>query len=276
MKSIKGAGLSAMSLQQRLAWIEMRRRESVLGSCHRSTKSILTGVKCWEDFMARTLPEQPAYPPTLCMVQTWATQFSNPKSFGNYLGHLRTACQLRQMPHEVLNRREIKRAKDAIGKRNPKQPRRPLFVRRKILEKIVEWCGQSDRFMIYAKLFIFTYAFMLRLPSEALPAIKGGQNVHSSLTKQGDKMVAMASCHFTNALQHLLYCIRFSRSQGGRTANTSQRFRGVVGVRQAPRRAQYMRCQVSSKALSRDSNCSANSTPTKSQPSYAWRYQHSK
>lgn len=38
---------------------------------------------------------------------------------------------------------------------------------------ISKWCSQNDRYRRHSLLFLFAYAFLLRLPSEALPVVVG-------------------------------------------------------------------------------------------------------
>ena len=65
--------------------------------------------------------------------------------------------------------------------------------------------------MIFAKLFILTYAFLLRMPSEALPGTKGGDGSQSCLTVQGDKLVIASVCDAA----HLSLCSCLRGTEAG-------------------------------------------------------------
>ncbi len=70
---------------------------------------------------------------------------------------------------QVFEETSLVRAKNAIRKRNGFRQRKLLWIKRVLLEKIVSWCEENGRFKEYALLFIISYAFLLRLPAEALP-----------------------------------------------------------------------------------------------------------
>ena len=84
---------------------------------------------------------------------------------------------------------DVKRAKLAISKRGGFAPRERKFIKKELLVRIVNWCVENEKWLLYAKLFVFTYAFLLRLPSEALPATAGSQDSQSSLEICGDDIV---------------------------------------------------------------------------------------
>ena len=58
-----------------------------------------------------------------------------------------------------------------------------------LLERIVKWCSERPSWGMYAKLFVLAYAFLLRLPSEALPVTLGQHSGPCSLFLEGDKIV---------------------------------------------------------------------------------------
>ena len=55
---------------------------------------------------------------------------------------------------------------------------------------MLDYAEAHEEFKPYAFLYLFTYVFLLRLPSEALPAIAGGPGIegHSVLECRGDKI----------------------------------------------------------------------------------------
>ena len=61
-----------------------------------------------------------------------------------------------------------------------------------LLEKIVEWCDTRPSFKAYGMLYLAAYAFLLRLPSEALPmrsASPESPDGQSVLRSEGDRVV---------------------------------------------------------------------------------------
>jgi len=72
------------------------------------------------------------------------------------------------------------------------------MVRRKALhvlwprgqvERLVSACTTRPELARYGTLFLLAYAFLLRLPSEALPAVCGKGGGQSSLYRDGDTLV---------------------------------------------------------------------------------------
>ena len=49
---------------------------------------------------------------------------------------------------------------------------------RKVLVRIMAWCGERPALAKFAALFLITYVFLLRLPSEALTLIIGPKGLH--------------------------------------------------------------------------------------------------
>ena len=56
---------------------------------------------------------------------------------------------------------------------------------REKLERIVMFCAGHPELKVYSWLFIVTYAFLLRLPSEALHIMTGDGDSQARLTRHG-------------------------------------------------------------------------------------------
>ena len=67
----------------------------------------------------------------------------------------------------------LARARVAISKAQNFQPRGKMWIGRLLVEQIVDWCDQRLEYRRFGYLFLLAYTFLLRLPSEALPASKG-------------------------------------------------------------------------------------------------------
>jgi hypothetical protein len=75
---------------------------------------------------------------------------------------------------EVFQHPSLKRAKDAIAKRRLWQPRVVRFVQLPMIQGIVESIVMWTELRVMAMLFLASYIFMLRVPSEALPMAAHG------------------------------------------------------------------------------------------------------
>ena len=64
-----------------------------------------------------------------------------------------------------------------------------MWVRRLLIERILQWCAENEKFCRHALLFLVTYAFLLRLPSEALPISVGKGSGPAALYREGDTLV---------------------------------------------------------------------------------------
>ena len=114
-------------------------------------------------------------PPVLTMILTWSTVFRSEGTFANYLGYVKTACMIKGASVSVFNEPAITRCKVATKKRCISDQRPKMWIQLNMLEKIVSWSIQQVEEVVkkYALLFVTTYVFLLRLPSEALPIRAG-------------------------------------------------------------------------------------------------------
>ena len=123
-RALKRLELQNMTSEQRRAWSEEARVDAILGSCRLSLNSFKCGVRCWSAFLGRysfwlyrflrplfvlcTLAdalrkEKPKVylPPSLEELLAWTTLFRSPGTLSNYLGYLRTACMLANVPTQA-------------------------------------------------------------------------------------------------------------------------------------------------------------------------------
>ena len=135
------------------------------------------------------------FPPTADELVIWSRLFRCHGTFSNYLGHTKLACQLLGESVSAFDSPDVKRAKASVKKRDGFMERHKRFITHAMVEKIVTHAkingGASDK--VGAMLFLATYVFMLRLPSEALPMAKKrngslGQAQHSALYLDGDEL----------------------------------------------------------------------------------------
>ena len=170
--------------------------DALLGSCPASHASLKSGAKCWASFAQRVLGRTSReFPPTADELVAWSRLFSCHGTFMNYVGHTRLACQLIGASEEAFDSPLVKRAKASVKKRSEHIARVKHFITHDMVEKMVVWAETafdvSDN--VWAMLFLATYTFLLRLPSEALPmAMKSsgshGNEQHSALYLEGDEL----------------------------------------------------------------------------------------
>ena len=154
----------------RALWIEEARVAALLGGCRRSLNSFRSGLRCWMEYAGVVLRLRGReLPPPLNGLLAWSTLFRNHNTFSNYLGHVRLGCELIGVSTQVFNDRTLGRAKASIRKCGGFVPRPRMFLRRTVLEKILEHCALAGEPRALGMLFLCTYVFLLRLPSEALP-----------------------------------------------------------------------------------------------------------
>lgn len=64
-----------------------------------------------------------------------------------------------------------------------------MWIQRVVLEKLLELAATRKKFKQYGLLFLLAYAFLLRLPSEALPVVTGLVTGQASLFREGETLV---------------------------------------------------------------------------------------
>ena len=99
-------------------------------------------------------------------------------TFSNYLGYLRVGCLIDEVTTVAFDDPAVRRSKSSVKKRRNFKKRPKLFVRRPVIHKIMQSCLVNESFEEdYGMLYLITYVFLLRVPSEALPIVRGGDGV---------------------------------------------------------------------------------------------------
>ena len=87
----------------------------------------------------------------------------------------------------------LKKAKASVAAAGNFTRRERMFVSRQKVEDMLVWTDANEELRSYALLFLLSYSFLLRTPSEALPAISGinGRELGSNsvLFRSGDQLV---------------------------------------------------------------------------------------
>ena len=176
-KVLKRLGGQLQTNEEREAWRKKSRVAAILGSCPRSRPSVKSGCGSWLEYVVTVhgadATEDMAFPPKMNDLLGWSLLFRCPATFCNYLSYVRKMCQLRDVPGPPTDDARLKAAILAISKRGEFTPRRKFFVDR---EKVANIVGLAERHladMDFAMLALFTYAFLLRLPSEVRVLSRG-------------------------------------------------------------------------------------------------------
>ena len=191
--TLKSIQLDKMDSAARNKWLREAKLDSIVSSCRLSLPSVRSGIRCFAAFMAAAYPDrQLIFPPSLeCLLQ-WSALFRCKNTFANYLGYLRTACLLVDEPTEVLDHPAIKRAKLSTEKSSRFAPRPKLWIQQAVVERLVLLSEQHVQWKPFARLWVLAYAFLCRVPSEALPIVAGksraSENAACRLVIEGTKI----------------------------------------------------------------------------------------
>lgn len=172
--------------EERRLWAERAKIAAILGACPKSQKSLISGLRHWCEFVAVAYGNESkvsvayilchdrgsaflvtlymqAFPPRLDMVLAWSTTFRCAGTFGNYLGYLRTACLASSFEPPPQDHPGLRRAMQAIVKKQFFSSRPRLAICRTLLRNML--AHEPDK--RNAALWLAAYTWLLRLPSEA-------------------------------------------------------------------------------------------------------------
>ena len=177
----------------RVAWMANARIAAIAGCCPKSHESVFSGLRCWVAFAQEMLGcTGNEFPPSVDGLLAWSCTFRNKGTFANYLNHVRFGCEILGVSTEVFSCRVVKRAGIAIDKRRQFVPRKRLFIVLALVRKLVKLAvdlGQEPEAMLY----LASYVFLLRVPSEGLPMVAGGVGVdpgeHSVISVESDCII---------------------------------------------------------------------------------------
>jgi hypothetical protein len=159
------------------AFVQKAALDAILGACPKSMNSVRCGIRCYVAYAQAMQPEGYRYfPPKLDILLSWSTLFRSEGTWANYIGYVRTACILIKAPVDVFSDPAMRRAKIAIRKRCLFTSRKTMFLQVDLVRKILRWALKPENlnYRAHAFLYLISYIFLLRLPSEALP-LKGGR-----------------------------------------------------------------------------------------------------
>ena len=174
LKRLRDKGLDASETNK---WAKKARAAAIVGSCPKSHPSVLSGLRCYEIFARTVLHlEKREFPPTLDSLLAWSALFRHPKTFGNYLNYVRLGCELLGCCTLVFDSKALGRAKKAIEKRRQFVPRKKMFLRLHMVRRLLHLTRSEGhpKYRLAVMMFLTTYVFLLRLPSECLPIVVSG------------------------------------------------------------------------------------------------------
>ena len=178
------------------SWHDRARVEALCGSSQRSLREVASVLRCWSAFAISVLNINGSdlLPPTVDGLLLWSRTFAVKATFSNYLGKLRLVCEILRLSTASFDHRSLARAKATI-QAVCSAPRLKHFARRSTVAELVK-LARMEGDLASAMLYVVAYAFLLRVPSEALPLVLGGsgvvvggklpEGVHSCLCMDGD------------------------------------------------------------------------------------------
>ena len=172
-KTIDQLHVELASQSARDEWLAGARTDAILGGCAGSIDSVKSGNRCFQAFALKVLGKTTGFlPPSLDELLAYSVTFRCDETFSNYLTHLKIGCMLESKPIEVFKEGALKRAKNAIRKRRGFRKRSKMFIQHDVVRKLMVQCDVDDVNLQWGMLFLITYVFLLRLPSEAGIAVK--------------------------------------------------------------------------------------------------------
>ena len=171
-------GVAVMSPCERRRFITRARLDAAFGNCPRSVQSWASAVHWWLRFSKSVLGRDSPFPISAEDLQVASALFRFSGTFANYCGHWCTASELLSVSTAAFGERSVKRARQGIAKRCLAFPRIKRYVQHDLLVRVVgaslSGAMSASVRRDVAMLMCFGYAFLLRLPSEGLPAVFDG------------------------------------------------------------------------------------------------------
>ena len=160
--------------EARKIWCDRARIAAILGSCADSLPSVRSGCRCYYAFAEKVLrkPSARCLPPSVDDLLAWSCTFRCAETFGNYLSYVKVGTLLAGKNAEVFRDNVLARAKKSIKKRACFSRRERLFLQLDVVRQLLNACGGHGVDLTWGMLYLFSYTFLLRLPSEALPVVR--------------------------------------------------------------------------------------------------------
>ena len=154
--------------QDRLVWAAKARIHAIIGGCQASLPSVKSGLRCYSAFARRVLHKSGiGLPPTIDDLLAFSGCFRSAGTFSNYVSYVKVGCLLVGADTSAFYNTALQRAKRSIEKRFGFKKRPKMFVQQNRIKDIMVLCDVEDVDLSWGMLFLVTYVFLLRLPSEA-------------------------------------------------------------------------------------------------------------
>ena len=156
----------------RTEWLSKARACALAGSCPKSHPSVISGLRCYQRFADKVLGHcDDELPPKIDELLAWSTLFRCSKTFGNSLNYVRLGCELVNVATTVFDdgAKMLQRAKRAIEKKRKFIARGQMFLRLEVVKELLALADGIEPWRPLAMLFLTSYVFLLRVPSEGLP-----------------------------------------------------------------------------------------------------------
>lgn len=110
-------------------------------------------------------------PPRVELLVAWSRLFKSAATYANYVGYVRTGCYVAGVSAAATYDERVARAKIALQKAHGDR-RAKKFIQMDMVQRLVQAAtAQGD--VESAMLYLASYAFLLRVPSEAIPMTTG-------------------------------------------------------------------------------------------------------
>ena len=113
------------------------------------------------------------FPPSLNVLLAWSLLFRSGGTLRNYFAFVKTGCLVCGVSTEVFDHPALIKARATCDKLGGFKKRAPLWLQRAHVEMLVLQSKTRPELHAYAMLFLLAYAFLLRVPSEAIPVMAG-------------------------------------------------------------------------------------------------------
>lgn len=176
-------------------WVEQAVQQAVLRSAPGAVVSAKSALRGWAAFADSFLHASGRHlPPTERGLTAWSQCFRRKDTFCNYVSYLRLGCDILSISAEGMDGPFLKRAKGALKKRED-APKETRFIRKDPLRKLMQVAaGEQDT--TAGTLYLAAYSLMLRVPSEGLRLVVGGDplvplspRVHSAVAVVDDELL---------------------------------------------------------------------------------------
>lgn len=160
-----------------------------MGSDFVCCSTVVAGVRHWLKYI-RTIycseeeQERHAFPPSMQNLLGWSNCFQCLGTFTNYLGYLRSACHAQGCDAPPVGHPALRLAMISIVKRELYQAKPKMFINKSLVSDMVLSVQRGWEDINGAALWLTSYIFLLRLPSEALPACRGSPDNSALADKQ--------------------------------------------------------------------------------------------